>query len=614
MNIQDPSSDILVVHQNRIIFSSGQGRLTKNSKISATVAQVLTLFSQKIMAGEQLHFIRFEKHRMIFLFSQEAKEDSMVAIVLIPIDRNAKQVIPAMSIILRSLEEFLQGNILDVQNRQLDCFFQILFNPHNSLIVVPRTAEGILAALVIITAFAHDLRFGIQQICSNLRFVDPHNFLDLQEIVQRSSSTRILSFVYLPEVEENDNVLLFGLESSLRQYFSAFPGEQIYDVISRIFGDQSNAGKMKTFIANEEAREIAQSISLFPSSEDEFIKKEILLSTVLQPGRDIIVTMSTPVMKKLRELASSSTAIKKPLISNVDQESFTIGSQLVGKTEIQHMTPSSEVALNETVELSAEPDAIPIKHQVIEPEIIESIQKKDTSTVDTAQLEELRGKGFEYQFNSIPLTLDTTPLVSSIPETEVLPINESNITIRLFPRGYEHFSIHIYCIHDRLSSLKDSIKDISDRIGGEIHQRENHIQLLGMNEKLKTAVRGLLWLSVVEYLSQVKMKTFSLAVDFDIPKEGSILIIPPDKNYIQDKIPSKFKYFVEETEIRNKNEQEAIWTLGKTQDEILSLLMKPLKQGDGVVFVAANNNQEMEEIALFLLLVSEVCGIGFSRW
>ena len=42
--------------------------------------------------------------------------------------------------------------------------------------------------------------------------------------------------------------------------------------------------------------------------------------------------------------------------------------------------------------------------------------------------------------------------------------------------------------------------------------------------------------------------------------------------------------------------------------------MTPLKQGDGVVFVASDNNQEMEEIALFLLFVSEVCGIGFSRW
>ena len=83
---------------------------------------------------------------------------------------------------------------------------------------------------------------------------------------------------------------------------------------------------------------------------------------------------------------------------------------------------------------------------------------------------------------------------------------------------------------------------------------------------------------------------------------------------MKEKIPSKFLTFLEESDIRTKNEQEALWTLGKTQEEILSVLLKPLKQGEGVVFVTSDDNKEMEEIALFLLLISEVCGIGFSRW
>ncbi|MHA1331376.1 MAG: hypothetical protein ACTSR2_09885, partial [Candidatus Hodarchaeales archaeon] len=59
---------------------------------------------------------------------------------------------------------------------------------------------------------------------------------------------------------------------------------------------------------------------------------------------------------------------------------------------------------------------------------------------------------------------------------------------------------------------------------------------------------------------------------------------------------------------------EALWTLGKAQDTILTALLEPLKRGEGVVFVASDSNKEMEEIALFLLLISELCGIGFSRW
>ncbi|MHA1969861.1 MAG: hypothetical protein ACW964_18955, partial [Candidatus Hodarchaeales archaeon] len=239
MSFQEISSDILVIHQNRIIFSSGKGHLTQHSKISATVTQVLTLFSQKIMKGERIHFIRLDQ-----------KDDSLVAIVLIPFQRSARQVIPAMGIILRMIESFLQGEILDAQNKQLDCFYQILANPENSLIVVPRSPEGILSALVILTAFAHDMQYGIQQIIANIIFVDPKNPQVLSEIVQKSQNSRILSFIHLPEVEQNENIILFGLEAQLRQYFSALQDEQVYDVISRVFGEQSNAMRMRTFVAN----------------------------------------------------------------------------------------------------------------------------------------------------------------------------------------------------------------------------------------------------------------------------------------------------------------------------------------------------------------------------
>ncbi|MHA2245054.1 MAG: hypothetical protein ACXADY_08800 [Candidatus Hodarchaeales archaeon] len=636
----ETSSDILVIHQNRIIFSSGQGPLARHLKISATVSQVLTLFSERIMNGEQIHFIRFEKHRMIFLFSQNLKDDKLVAIVLIPIERSPRQVIPAMSIVLRMLEEFLQGNIDDVQNRQLDCFYQILSSPEKSLFVVPRSPEGILAALVLLTAFAHDMRLGVQRIASNFHFINPNNVPEIRKIIQKSDTTRILSFIHLPGVEENENILLFGLDSPSRQYFSPYSGEQVYDVICRIFGDQSNAAKMRKFIANVDAREIAQSISLLPQSEDDFIRKEILLSTVLQPGKDIIVTMSTPVMQKLRELAPSpsvteetpivekATVAKEDPIITPDLESFAINSQKEVSEGTPHRLQPSEVELDTTFELVAEPDAIPIETQglIEEPDAIpiemqrviaepdETIPVEYFDSDVLARLDEARKLGFEYQFDSIPLILDTAPYMINISETQALPFKESNITIRLFPGGEQNFVIHIYTAFSRLSALRDSLEDLSIKIGGETHIRENHVSLVGPIERQQISIRALLWLSIVEYFTQVEMKLQKLSEQFEIPKDGSILIIPPKREYIKEKIPTKFSSFVEETKIRNNFEQQELWTLGKTQNEILSHLMTPLKQGDGVVFVTSDDNQEMEEIALFLLFISEICGIGFSRW
>lgn len=623
---QRTSSDILVIHQDRIIFSSGQGPLTRHSKISATVTQVLTLFSDRIMKGERIHFIRFEKHRMIFLFSQNIKDDKLVAIVLIPIEKSPRQVIPAMSVVLRMLEESVKGNIEDSQKNQLDCFYQILTSPENSLIIVPRSPEGILAALVILTAFAHDMQLGIQQIASKLLFMDPNNTSRLREIIRKSETTRILSFIPLPDIEDDKNILLVGLKTSPRKYFSAFPDEQIYDVISRIFGVQSNAAKMRKFIANDEAWEIAQSISLLPHSEDDFIRKEILLSTVLQPGKDIIVTLSTPVMQKLRKIASSTPVFKEvpaadvtPIveatsITTVDLESLPVEPKKTVHEEAQPKLQQPEVELNKIFELVADPDSVPEKTQEMIPEPIDTIPVESVDSDVLVRLDETRRNGFEYRFDSIPLVFDTAPYVINIPETQSLSFQESTVTLRLFPPRERYFVIHFHTTPNRLSALRDSLEDLSIRIGGETHLRETHVSLVGPIERLYGTLRALLWLGIVEYLSQVKMKLQKLPEILEIPKEGSILIIPPKREYIREKIPIKFRSFIEETDIRNHFEQEDLWTLGKCQNEILSHLMTPLKQGDGVVFVASEDNQEMEEIALFLLYVSEICGIGFSRW
>jgi hypothetical protein len=603
------SNDILVVHQNRIIFSSGQGHLTKHSKISATVTQVLNLFSQKIMNGEQIHFIRFEKHRMIFLFPQDRKGDDLVAIVLIPIDRNARQIVPTMGIILNLIEQFLEGKVLDAQNRHLDTFYQILTNPSSSLFVIPRTAEGMLSALVLLTAFAHDMRFGVESVVSKIVFIDPSNTAEVSNIISASTSSKILSFTPIPGVEGNENILIFGVESPLKQYFSSNPGEKVYNVLSRIIGENSNATKMLGFIDNADAKEIAQSLSMFPPSEDDYIRYNVLLSTVIQPGKDIVVTMSAPVMHKLRELTPKITKPRKA-------EPTELQSLLVQPEKTVRQAIQSEVSepIPSQIELSAEPDAIPeTPSQRIEGYTKPLVVEKMTSKV-IERLQRTREDGLQYKFNDLPIVLDLAPLSMSLSPEKPVPTNDLDITISLFQGGDNHFVVHVYTHKARLNSIKISLDDIAGRIEGKVKVFDNYISLEGTIDRQQIALRGLLWLGVVEYLTQVEMNIKTLSTRFNIPREGSILIIPPRREYVREKIPSKFTTFIHESEVREENETEALWTLGKTLDTILTMILQPLSKGDGVAFVTSESNQEMEEIALFLLLVSEICGIGFSRW
>jgi len=610
MDSQTVSNDILVVHQNRIIFRSGKGLLTQHSKISATVTQVLNLFSQKIMGGEQIHFIRFSNHRMIFLVPQEKPKNELVAIVLIPIARNAKQIVPTMGIILRLVEQFLKGEILDAQNRHLDIFYQILTSPTDSLYVIPRSTEGILSALVLLAGFAHDMRFSLESIVSRMIFIDPNNSSDISSIVELSKQNRVLSFSPILGSEENENILVSGLESELKQYFSANLGEKLSDVMSRIFGENSNAAKMNRFIDNNDAREIAQSISLFPPSEDDYIRYKILLPTVIQPGKDIVVTMSAPVMHKLRELTPKKAEMVIP-----DLQSLVVEKSEQEAEKQRISIPRVEVGTSiPSIELSSEPDAIPTPERLII-EKVEQVSSDDSISSDVlSRLQKTRQDGLQYTFDDIPIVLDLAPLALSLSPEHPVPTNDLEITISLFQGKDNHFVIHVYTHPARLNSIKESLEDLSSRIEGKVEMHERYISVEALIDRQQVALRGILWLSVVEYLTQVEMNIKTLSKRFNIPNEGSILVVPPKRDFIRDKIPSKFTTFINESEIREVNETEALWTLGKTLDIILALMMKTLRKGDGVAFIASDSNQEMEEIALFLLLVSEICGIGFSRW
>jgi len=610
MDSQNASNDILVVHQNRIIFRSGKGMLTQHSKISATVTQVLNLFSQKIMGGEQIHFIRFTNHRMIFLVPQEKIVTDLVAIVLIPIARNARQIVPTMGIILRLVEQFLKGEILDAQNRHLDLFYQILTSPTDSLYVIPRSTEGILSALVLLAGFAHDMRFSLESIVSRMLFIDPNNSSDLSSIVEASNQNRILSFTPIPGSDDNENILVFGLETELKQYFSANLGEKLSDVMSRIFGEDSNAAKMNRFIDNEDALEIAQSLSLFPPSEDDYIRYKVLLPTVIQPGKDIVVTMSAPVMHKLRELTPQETETVIPDLQGLVVEK---AEQEIKKTEISE--PRVEVgSAIPSIELSAEPDAIPTPDRVITEKIDQVSMVEDADSDTISRLQKTRDDGLQYVFDDLPIVLDLAPLSLSLSSKHPVPTNDLEITISVFQGDDNHFVIHVYTHPARLNSIKDSLEDLSSRIEGKVEMHERYISVEALIDHQKVALRGILWLSVTEYLTQVELNIKTLSKRFNIPNEGSILIIPPKREFVREKIPSKFTTFINESDIREVNETESLWTIGKTLDLILTLMMKPLRQGDGVAFIASDSNQEMEEIALFLLLVSEICGIGFSRW
>lgn len=324
MSYRVPPSDILIVNHDKVIFSSGVGRLTKQPQISATVANVLTLFSQRLLGNEPLRFIRFDNHKMIFLASQNPKFPSLVAIVLIPLEVSVRRVIPCMRIVLGLMEEFLEGKIEDVSFEQLDCFNRIINFPSQALFLLPKTAEGIRSALVLLTGYAHDFQVSIERVTSRMFFVVEQDFLSIEDIIEKVENLGVLSFLPLPDhlKSPSNKFCEIGNKSARRQFFSALPTENPFQTLARVFGSYSYAFKMKSFIDNEETLEITQSIAFLDKKYDVFVRNEILLSTIMKPGRDVVATLSSHLLQKMKEIAEQEER-SSPMNSSFKNREFS---------------------------------------------------------------------------------------------------------------------------------------------------------------------------------------------------------------------------------------------------------------------------------------------------
>ncbi|MFX0122233.1 MAG: ABC transporter ATP-binding protein [Candidatus Hodarchaeota archaeon] len=311
MSYKDPPSDLLIVNQDKIIFSSGMGKLTRQSEISATLANVLTLFSQRILEGERIDSIRFDNHMMVFLPSQDPKFPALAAVVLVPIEVGVKHVLPRMRIILNLMEDYLRGKIYDAKLPQLDCFNRVINYPSQALFLLPKTAEGVRSALVLLACFAHDFQISLEKITSRMFFVVKDDYLSLEKIIEKVDSLGVLSFFPLPSHLKKplNKFCEIGHKTSIRQFFSAIDEEKPFQTFARLVGSNSNAFKMKTFIDNDEALEIMQSIASLDKVYDVYVRNEILQDTVLNPGRDIVTTLSSPLLKKMMEISKQKEAM-----------------------------------------------------------------------------------------------------------------------------------------------------------------------------------------------------------------------------------------------------------------------------------------------------------------
>ncbi|MHA2298718.1 MAG: hypothetical protein ACXAEU_07535 [Candidatus Hodarchaeales archaeon] len=611
-------NELLIINnkEGKVVFEVGSGRIVEAGKIVGAMSKALFLFAKKIIQ-ENIHFVRFEKQRMIFISSIRRPELS--AVKLVSKSMLARDFVPAMSITLNIMVERLENDIFNEEAETfLTLFYHVLSNIEKTLIVAENSLDGITSLITLISGLIYDLGVSIDKIIPLIRIIGPGeetSFLSATEgfkyllPVNGSSYAQVRNKTGLevcPVTHPSEPTLMPNLD-----------GERNFRTCARLFGPGSNSMKMYENTNNPETLKLC---SLLSTLDQEKVLDAI--KTIIDSGgRDINSILSNYVT--IPEIPPEPAAYT----GSTAEEDIKVYDALEVRDDSIKITndiPVVNLTVDEGqgVDMARIPETIDStyfeeKTETIEP--VEVVEQQITGSVEPTPEQEIAVlpppeiEGAIFDFASCLITTNVSPYLSGhstpyeIPDTDRLELHV------MAPENNEiAFLVNVGPL--RVNEFIQSIRDISERVSGDIMTRNSTVIFKTPEHTFYTAYRGLLWSLIIEYISQIQLNVKRRTEALDFPNEGSIMLIPPGREFIRQKLPSQIMEIVEEDRIINEIETEQVQTVAKAMDTLLKRLVAPLRYGHGVALIPRKESQEMAEITLFLLLISEISGIGFSRW
>ncbi len=658
--------ELLVINPDNasVVFSSGTGRLTRNSKIAATVVQVLTLFSKKVVQSPLL-FLRFENSRMIFISSM-----AHIAVSIVPKDINPRQVVPVMRIVLRILEQNMQKGSIEKVYHPLDALYRAMTAPEHSLIVLPRNGDGILSMVTTLATFAHDLKLGITDVIDKMVIVDTPE--EIHSYLEKKPSQVILSFMHLGEEAKKFNIPICEITQLNADIFGLPQNIPAYGILPELFRQIGHKYAYETYkiVANADVIEAASTLAEISKATGIDLIKQATVESVLRTGQDILLTLSTPVINYFRNLEGKKTEIAEtPKTTEVTPEvgelsNITTPTTTPPKTETLPPTSAPKPEKMETsMEIPSLSELEELTHQeTIEPSIPSTKPATSTTTSTTspikttaettqppsattaemtdstsvpqtikpisvttaevkpeeeATLEASRKKGTMYQMNTFPVIIDFSPNVVDIdipPNYHLNEAEEATILRILSPKnGRVHF--YIQTATTKLDEIKDYLETFLEKVNGQVEATHNTV-LEGSIPvtTFSQAVNGLIYGTILSYLLEVLYGIKKRSDTLMIPNEGALMLIPPNKKFERKMFPRKIKEVILEEDFLKSHKADELWEIPKVIDELFKKILTPLKKGNGAAFQPRSDSNEVELLTLIFMQISFITGISYSRW
>ena len=641
--------DILVINKRgQIIFEYGSGKLIQAKQIVATLAQALSLFGKNVI-NEELQFVRFQKQRLFFIISN----DDYVIVRLVDKDLLSKQFVPGMKVVLQLSEKLMKipeavapTKSLDQKIQQnLGLFYEIVNSPEDTIIVVPRNEQGFLSLIVLFAGLFFDLAKNVDPLLSNIVMLSPEEVFDTSKYTNKKFLIIGIAKSYI-KISNNDlskNIFFIGKDSSLN-----ITSEQDTDLTSAVaifFGPNSNAEHIYQFTISNDVREMATGLTELPR-EANSILLETIKESIENSGRNLAKMMYRNLIKKMKELGIEKEG-QTPLEYQPEASSLEEGT-----IDYTNITPTTAETSKSLEESKIRQEQI-VNAKAVEPQknLPSNLDMERLKSIDVKKMLEQEAKAFQKEepvsitdqintstalqaevisdmdlnvlpddlhkntnkilLTTCPIHIDTSPYVLG----KNTPLLQYAPSIQIQPATDQYVEIIILVGASRVSDFKKSLSDLESRISGELSTIEHGIKLKIPRINFYMALKGLVWSLFIEYAYQVQKDLRPKTSIFLLPSEGSVCIIPdgitPNR---RKQLPKQITEIFEEQKIIETVENENPVTIAQSVDILLQKMSNVLKNGKGLGLVPRGHSPEQPQIIEFLLLLSEMCGIGWSRW
>ena len=657
-------SDILVINKRgQIIFEYGSGKLIQAKQIVATLTQALSLFGKNVI-NEELQFVRFHKQRLFFIISI----DDHVIVRLVDKDLLSKQFVPGMKIVLQLSEKLLKipeavtpiKTLSQTTQENLGLFYEIVSFPEDTLIVVPRNVQGFLSLIILFAGLFFDLAKNVDLLLSNIVMLNPEEILD----TAKYSKKKILvigipkSYVKINSSDSVKQSFFIGKDASLN--FSSGQESDLTALVALFFGTNSNAERIYQSTLGADVREVAAGLTELPREADSILL-ETIKESIENSGRNLAKMMYRNLIKKMRELGlekeghvpieygSEQQNLQEQLGDNSLEQSIYAKDAMIsekGKIQEQQISKikSVEPQTAEPLDLSTDKlTSINIKEMLerenktvqkkqpiqmnlskttvqkesLEPTLVtdQSYTTLQTEVVPDVNLnilpDDLGKNVHKILLTTCPILVDTTPYVLG----KTAPLLQYAPSIQIQPATDQYVEIIMLVGATRVNDFKKSLSDLESRISAELSTIDYGVKLKIPRINFYMALKGLVWSLFIEYAYQVQKNLQPKTSIFMLPNEGSVCVIPdgitPNR---RKQLPKQISEIFEEQKIIETTENENPVTITQSIDILLQKMFNVLKNGKGLGLVPRGHSPEQPQIIEFLLLLSEMCGIGWSRW